>query len=54
MVRKGTFNEFIGVLLAFLVGAISGMLIAFFFNSLVTWGQSEMTTRGSLDGTYAG
>eukprot|EP01127_Copromyxa_protea_P013891 TRINITY_DN3784_c0_g1_i3.p1 TRINITY_DN3784_c0_g1~~TRINITY_DN3784_c0_g1_i3.p1 ORF type:complete len:320 (-),score=31.13 TRINITY_DN3784_c0_g1_i3:12-971(-) len=54
MVRKGTFNEFIGILLAFAVGAISGLLIAFLFNDLVVWGQEEMKARGSLDGTYSG
>jgi hypothetical protein len=54
MVRKGTFNEFIGILLAFFVGAVSGLLIAFFFNDYVVWGQAEMQVRGSLDGTYSG
>lgn len=54
MVRKGTFNEFVGIFLAFLVGTISGLLIAFFWNDLVEWGGSEMQVRGSMDGVYVG
>lgn len=54
MMKKGIFNEFVGIMLSFFVAAIAGLIIAFLFDNLVQWGQEEMTGRGSLDGTYVG
>eukprot|EP01104_Vermistella_antarctica_P017649 TRINITY_DN6289_c0_g1_i7.p1 TRINITY_DN6289_c0_g1~~TRINITY_DN6289_c0_g1_i7.p1 ORF type:complete len:465 (-),score=51.81 TRINITY_DN6289_c0_g1_i7:126-1520(-) len=50
---KSTRNEFIGVLVTFVVGAIAGV-VTFPFHPPLVWPTTEMLTRGAPDSLIAG
>eukprot|EP01127_Copromyxa_protea_P010911 TRINITY_DN2709_c0_g1_i1.p1 TRINITY_DN2709_c0_g1~~TRINITY_DN2709_c0_g1_i1.p1 ORF type:complete len:387 (-),score=74.06 TRINITY_DN2709_c0_g1_i1:20-1180(-) len=53
MVLTSARNEFVGMVITFTFGSISGLLVAFFLDHLVEWGGSEMRGSSTLDAVGA-